>query len=95
MREDFRRKPRFYRALAAVQGRRVYALFPFNYYTTNIDTALADAYAIGKVLYPQRFDDVDIEKQADAIYTFLVGRPVYAQMKNDFGMLGQPVRFDD
>ena len=95
VREDYQRKRDFYRALTAVANRRVYSLYPFNYYTTNIDTAMVDAYAIGTVLYPQRFADVDIEAKANAIYAFLVGKPVVAQMKNDFGTLGQPVVFDD
>jgi iron complex transport system substrate-binding protein len=63
---DYRRKPDFYRALTAFREGRIYALLPFNHYTTNIDTALADAYAIGKVLYPRRFADVDLVRQADS-----------------------------
>ncbi len=90
---DFRRKPDFYRSLRAFVHRRVYALLPFNWYTTNIDTALADAYAIGKLLYPGRFTDVDPEKRADEIYTFLVGKPVYQKMKIDFGPIAATAPF--
>lgn len=85
---DFAKKPAFYRALRAFAGGRVYTLFPFNYYTTNIGTAAADAYAIGKILFPERFADVDAADKADEIYTFLVGAPVYARMAVDFGPLG-------
>jgi ABC-type Fe3+-hydroxamate transport system substrate-binding protein len=95
VREDYRKKPDFYQALAAVKAKRVYTLYPFNYYTTNLDTAMVDAYAIGKILYPEGFADVDLVKQVDAIYTFLVGKPVTARMQVDFGALGQSVRFDD
>ena len=91
---DYRKKPDFYRALKAFREGRIYALLPFNYYTTNIDTAMADAYAIGKVLYPRRFADVDLVRQADAIYTFLVGRAVAGRMQADFAPLGQPIAFD-
>ena len=93
--EDYRRKPAFYEGLKAVKAQRVYTLYPFNYYTTNIDTAMADAYAIGKTIFPERFVDVDLPQKADAIYTFLVGKPVYAHMQKDFGPLGKPVRFDE
>lgn len=92
--EDYRKKPDYYRALKAFRSRRVYTLLPFNLYTTNIGTALADAFAIGKTLYPLRFEDVDLAKQADAVYTFLVGRPVYAQMQAEYGQLGQPMAFE-
>jgi iron complex transport system substrate-binding protein len=91
--EDYRKKPAFYRALSAFRSRRVYALLPFNFYTTNIGTAVVDAFAIGKTLYPQRFEDVDLIERADAIYTFLVGRPVYDQMATEYGHVGQPVVF--
>jgi len=87
--DDFRKKPEFYKALKAFANDRVYALLPFNWYTTNIDTALADAYVIGKILYPKPFEDVDPERKTDEIYTFLVGKPVYALMKKDYGVIGR------
>jgi iron complex transport system substrate-binding protein len=91
--EDYRKKPAFYQALRAVRSQRVYALLPFNFYTTNIDTAMIDAYAIGKILYPRRFADVDLARRADAIFTFMVGRPVYRQMQATYGQVGQEVPF--
>ena len=86
--EDFRKKPEVYKALKAFVDDRVYALLPFNWYTTNIDTALADAYAIGKIIYPKQFADVDSEDKTGEIYTFLVSKPVYPAMKEDYGVIG-------
>jgi iron complex transport system substrate-binding protein len=91
--EDYGKKPEFYHALKAFQTRRVMVLHPFNFYTTNIDTALTDAWAVGKILYPDRFKDIDLEKKADEIYTFFVSRPVYEQMKQAFGVIGQTAPF--
>ncbi len=91
--DDVCRKPEFYAALEAFQTRRTYVLLPFNFYATNIDTALADAYAIGKRLYPERFMDVDPATKADEIYSFFVGRPVYREMERDFGAIGQAAPF--
>jgi len=85
---DYAKHPAFYRNLRAFQKRRVYLLFPFNWYTTNLGTALADAYAIGKVLQPKAFVDVDPPAKADEIYTFLNGKPVYASMAKRYGPLG-------
>jgi iron complex transport system substrate-binding protein len=82
---DRKRKPDYYRALKAVRQNQVYTLFPYNYYVTNISTAIVDAYFVGKVLYPQRFAAVDLEKKADAVYRFLVGKAVYTQMKRTYG----------
>ncbi|MBF0232456.1 MAG: iron ABC transporter substrate-binding protein [Desulfamplus sp.] len=86
--QDIIKKPEYYRALKAFEKKRVYVLLPFNFYTTNIETALADAFAIAKILYPEQFKDIDAEKKCDEIYTFMVGKPVYSQMKKDFGKIG-------
>jgi len=91
--DDYRGNPGFYAALKAFQNRRVHVLLPFNSYTTNIDTALADAYVIGKIIYPERFADVDPEVKADEIYSFFVGRPVYREMARDFGPIGRTAPF--
>ncbi|MCF8033217.1 MAG: iron ABC transporter substrate-binding protein [Desulfarculaceae bacterium] len=85
---DYAKKPGFYNNLSAFQKGRVYVLFPFNWYTTNLGTALADAYAIGKVLKPGAFADVDLVAKADELYAFLNGKPVYAAMAKRYGPLG-------
>jgi iron complex transport system substrate-binding protein len=89
VKQDFAKKPEFYKELRAFREGKVYVLFPFNYYVTNIDTAMADAYAVGKILYPESFSDIDLRKKADEIYAFLVGKPVYEKMERDFGALGR------
>lgn len=91
--DDYAKKTAYYKALKAFSGRKVFLLLPFNWYTTNVGTALADAYAIGKILYPETFADIDPEQKCDEIYTYLVGEPVYTQMKKDYGAIGQPVPF--
>jgi len=92
---DAAKKPEFYKALTAFANHRFYVLHPFNWYTTNIDTALTDAYAMGKILYPDCFKDIDPEQKADEIYSELVGRPVYEKMKADYGPIGRVVPFVD
>lgn len=83
--EDYRKNPQFYNSLSAVKKGRLYGQIPYNSYTTNIGTAIADAYYAGKVIYPEQFKDVEPDKKADEIYGFLLGKPVYAQMAKDFG----------
>lgn len=91
--EDYRKKPEFYNTLQAFSNRQVYTLLPFNWYTTNIGTALADAWAIGKILYQECFEDVDPEHMAEEIYKFLVGKPVYQEMRRDYGSIGWKAPF--
>lgn len=81
-----------YQHLTAVKNGRVYGLLPYNWYTSNYGSILANAYYIGKVLYPEKFKDIDPAKKADEIYTFLVGKPVFDIMKKAFaGLVFEPV----
>ncbi len=73
---DFEANRDFYRLLAAAQSGRVRSLLPYNYYNTNMELALLNAYFVGKSLYPDRFADVSMEDKAGEIMqTFLDIRP--------------------
>jgi iron complex transport system substrate-binding protein len=76
-----------YRSLTAVREGKVYGLLPYNWYTKNYGSILANAYYAGTVLYPERFADIDPAAKADEIYTFLVGKPVFSDMNRMFGGL--------
>lgn len=79
---DYSKDPARYCSLNAFRAGRVYGILPFNYYHTNIATAFADAYFIGKILYPERFADVDPVAKADEIFTMFVGKPIYREFIN-------------
>lgn len=76
-----------YQVLSALKSGQVYGVLPYNWYTQNHGSILADAYFVGKILYPDRFKDIDPEQKADEIYTFLVGNPVFEKMKESFADL--------
>ncbi len=69
-----------YRTLTAVQQNRVYGVLPYNWYNSNFGSVLANAWFIGKTIYPERFNEVDPAEKADAIYEFLVDKPVFQEM---------------
>ncbi|NLY75817.1 MAG: iron ABC transporter substrate-binding protein [Firmicutes bacterium] len=71
--------------LKAVKNNELYMVLPYNYYTTNFETVLANAYYVGKVLYPDQFKDIDPAKTADRIYGFFVGKGVYSDMQKLYG----------
>ncbi|MFA5003226.1 MAG: iron ABC transporter substrate-binding protein [Methanolinea sp.] len=83
VREDL--KDPVYQSLDAIREGRVFGVMPYNWYANNYDTVLADAYYVGKILYPEQFADIDPAQKADEIYTMLDGKPVYADMKEIFG----------
>lgn len=65
---------------------RVIMTLPYNYYTTNLGTVLADAYYLGQRFFPDKFSDLDYTdgKVYDDIYKKMVGKGVYDDMVNDF-----------
>lgn len=89
VRADRERKPEFYRGLSAFRDGKVHVLHPYNWYVTNLETAVADAYAAGKILHPEGFADVDPQKKASEIVRFFVGKPVHGAMVDTYGPLGE------
>jgi iron complex transport system substrate-binding protein len=76
-----------YKNLKAVKSGNVFGVLPYNWYTQNHGSTLANAYFIGKVLYPEKFEDIDPAEKADEIYEFLVGKPVFEEMSEAFGSM--------
>jgi len=73
-----------YTELKAVRAGEVYGVLPYNWYTSNYGSILADAYFVGKVLYPGRFQDIQPAAKADQIYGFLLGEAVFQQLNQAF-----------
>ncbi len=76
-----------YRELTAVKTGKIYALNPHTSMGTNHETSMANAYYVGKVLYPDLFADIDPEAKADEIYTFVDGAPVFKTLKENMNNL--------
>lgn len=54
----------FYNGFKAFRKKKVYVILPFNNYVANIDTAMTDMYAVGKILHPERFSGIEVRKRA-------------------------------
>ncbi len=70
-------KKLIYSELPAVTGNEIYGVLPYNFYTTNYGSVLANCWYVGKTLYPDQFSDIESAKKADEIFTFLVGKPIF------------------
>ncbi len=77
VKQDFSKDPGKYCLIEAFKKGEIYGVLPFNYYWTNISTALADAYYLGKIIYPERFKDIDVVKKANDIFQAFLGEPLY------------------
>ncbi len=71
-----------YQSLSAVEQGRIHGVFPYNSYTQNFEAVFANAYYIGKVLYPEQFRDVDPLQKAEEISEFLNGAPAFEQINS-------------
>ncbi|MBM9518753.1 iron ABC transporter substrate-binding protein [Desulforhopalus vacuolatus] len=70
-----------YQILTAVKSGRVFGLLPYNSYNQNFESILANAFYIGKLLYPEAFTDIKPAEKADEIFSFFDGQPVFAHFE--------------
>ncbi|RKQ88636.1 iron ABC transporter substrate-binding protein [Brockia lithotrophica] len=92
--DDYQKERQFYESLKAVKDKKVFGIYPFNYYNTNVETALWDAYIVGKVLYPDKFQDVDLTKKGEEIYAAFfgeAGKKIPAELEKAYGKAGAPI----
>lgn len=82
--EDMKTDPEFYRSLSAFRNHRVYTILPYFTYGMNYDTAILDIYYIGKLMHPEEFSDVNLEKKAGEIYTRFTGKDVYPELRRQY-----------
>jgi iron complex transport system substrate-binding protein len=81
--QDLKREE--FKYLKAYQENEIYQLLPYNHYTTNFATMLANSYFIAETLYPEAFKMLEAKEKANQIYKQFVGQPVYSEMAEIFG----------
>ena len=77
-----------YQNIKAIKDGNVYGLLAYCLYSYNKDEMFANAYYVGKMLYPEQFKDVDPEKKADEIFVEFdggSGGSVYSTLKKQYG----------
>ncbi len=81
--EDYAKNPDYYNSLTAVKKGRLYSQISFRSNAVNAELALADAYYAGKVIYPERFKDVDPVAKAEEIFKMVLGTEFYDTLKEN------------
>lgn len=66
--------------LGAFANNRIFTLLPYNNYAVNYELVLANAWFTGKVIYPDRFRDIDIEKKTNEILRVFLGKDIYNEV---------------
>lgn len=72
--EEYAKNSKTYNSLSAFKNGEVYVQMPYNAYYTNLETAYANAYFIGKTLFPDKFADIDITEKFNFITNKLLGK---------------------
>lgn len=86
---DYIKNKVFYRNLKAVTHNSVYTVFPYNFYRTNIEIMIANAYYMGKILYPEKFKDINIRKKVGEIFTHFLGIDPYNELLKHYKGYGK------
>ncbi len=91
--EDFRTRQGLNRLLKAYRDKEVYILWPYNNHHSNFEVMLANAWYAGKVLFPERFADIEVEAKTDEIMAHFVGSRIsdslvacWGNYRNVFGV---------
>lgn len=80
--QDLRRGTALNNSLKAIKENRIYTLLPYNNYATNYEMVLANAWFTGKILYPEKFRDIDIEEKTGEVYRAFLGRDISRETAN-------------
>jgi len=89
VKQDYEKSPEYYKSLKAFRDGEVYSIYPFKRYGVNVEVALIDTYWIGKVIYLDKFADVNIEEKASEITKVFLGEELYGKLVGEIGELGK------
>lgn len=81
IKDQYAKNKDLFESLSAVKNGKVYSQISYRHYATNLDTALIDAYYAGKVSFPDKFEDVDMDQKAKEIYEKFIGEDIYPAQK--------------
>lgn len=81
MKQDYEANTALFDALAAFQNDKLYTQPAFNFNGTNVEMGICDAYFIGSVVYPEAFADLDMPTMYDEVFSTMLGKNYYEDMK--------------
>ncbi|MDO4442447.1 MAG: ABC transporter substrate-binding protein [Slackia sp.] len=81
MKQDYEANAALFDSLSAFQNDKLYTQPAFNFNGTNIEMGICDAYFVGSVVYPEAFADLDMPTMYDEIFSTMLGKDYYEDMK--------------
>lgn len=71
--QDYADYPAFYAHLRAVENGRLYQYPSSTSYFSNVEISIVNAYYVGGILFPDRFEDIVFAEKASEIFAFFLG----------------------
>ncbi len=80
VKNDLKKLNTLFTALKAIKEDKIYTLLPYNNYATNYELVLANSWFTGKVIYPERFRDIETKNKTGEILQMFLGRNIYDEL---------------
>ena len=71
--------------LDCYKNKQVYLIWPYYMYHSNFEVMLINAWNVGKVIYPEQLEDIDIRDKIDEIVIQFVGKPITDKLIEQWG----------
>lgn len=81
MKQDYEANTALFDSLSAFQNGRLYTQPSFNFNGTNVEMGICDAYFVGSTVYPEAFADLDMPAMYDEVFSTMLGKDYYEDMK--------------
>lgn len=82
---DVAENPDFYAHLTAYNNGQIYQYPSSTSYYSNLEIPLANCYFVGKMLYPEQFEGIDVTEKANEIFKFFLGVDNYMEVLEETG----------
>lgn len=76
VKENFKNHTALPELLDCYKNKQIYLVWPYYMFHSNFEAMLINAWSVGKVIYPDKFEDIDMRHKVDEVLTQFVGKPV-------------------
>ena len=80
VKNDLQKGTALYNQLDAIRDGKIFTVLPYNNYAINYELVLINAWFVGKVLYPDEFQDIDVEAKTNEILEQFLGKGIYQEL---------------
>jgi iron complex transport system substrate-binding protein len=88
VKNDLEKGTALYNRLKALKNEKIFTLLPYNNYAINYELVLANAWFTGKVIYPDKFQDIGIDDKTAEILQMFLGKDIYNELKSSAPAFG-------